>query len=69
VLEKSKYHEHEWKICGDLKAIGLLLGQEATQNFPVSYARGIAGPVTYIVILYIGPKGSNCTQDPKMSGM
>jgi hypothetical protein len=28
VLEKIKYHEHEWKICGDLKVIGLLLGQQ-----------------------------------------
>ena len=26
VLEKIKYHEHEWQICGDLKVIGLLLG-------------------------------------------
>jgi hypothetical protein len=26
VLEKIKYHEHEWLICGDLKVIGLLLG-------------------------------------------
>jgi predicted nucleic acid-binding Zn ribbon protein len=25
VLEKIKYHEHEWQICGDLKVIGLLL--------------------------------------------
>ena len=28
VLEKVKYHEHEWQICGDLKVIGLLLGQQ-----------------------------------------
>jgi hypothetical protein len=28
VLEKIKYHEHEWQICGDLKVIGLLLGQQ-----------------------------------------
>jgi hypothetical protein len=28
VLEKIKYHEHEWKICGDLKVIGLRLGQQ-----------------------------------------
>jgi hypothetical protein len=26
VLEKIKYHKHEWRICGDLKVIGLLLG-------------------------------------------
>jgi hypothetical protein len=28
VLETIKYHEHEWHICGDLKVIGLLLGQQ-----------------------------------------
>jgi predicted nucleic acid-binding Zn ribbon protein len=28
VLEKIKYHEHEWQICGDLKVTGLLLGQK-----------------------------------------
>jgi hypothetical protein len=28
VLQKIKYHEHEWQICGDLKVIGLLLGQQ-----------------------------------------
>jgi len=33
VLEKIKYHEHEWQICCDLKVIGLLLDyKEATQN-------------------------------------
>jgi len=43
--------------------------KEATQNIPVSYASGIAGPGTNIGLLYIGPKGSNCNQDPKMSRM
>jgi hypothetical protein len=28
VLEKIKYHEHEWQIRGDLKVIGLLLEQQ-----------------------------------------
>jgi hypothetical protein len=28
VLEKIKYHEHEWQICSDLKVIGVLLGQQ-----------------------------------------
>jgi len=28
VLEKIKYQKHEWQICGDLKVIGLLLGQQ-----------------------------------------
>jgi hypothetical protein len=28
VLKKIKYHEHEWQICGYLKVIGLLLGQQ-----------------------------------------
>jgi len=43
--------------------------KEATQNIPVSYASGIAGPGTNIGILYIDPKGSNCKQDTKMSRM
>jgi hypothetical protein len=28
VLEKIKYHEHELQMCGGLKVIGLLLGQQ-----------------------------------------
>jgi hypothetical protein len=28
VLEKIKYHEHEWSLCGNLKVSGILLGQE-----------------------------------------
>jgi hypothetical protein len=28
LLEKIKYREHEWQLCGDLKVIGLLLGQQ-----------------------------------------
>jgi len=43
--------------------------KEATQNVPVSYESGIAGPGTNIGKLYIGPKGNNCNQDPKMSRM
>jgi hypothetical protein len=27
MLEKIKYHEHEWSLCGDLKVSGILLGQ------------------------------------------
>jgi hypothetical protein len=35
VLEKIKYHEHEWQICGDLKVIGLLKGQQRSYTkFP-----------------------------------
>jgi hypothetical protein len=41
--------------------------KEATQNIPVSYASAISRPRTNIGIQYIGPKGSNCNQDPKMS--
>ena len=33
VLEKIKYHEHEWQICGDLKVIGLLLDKMSL--FPI----------------------------------
>jgi len=70
VLEKIKYHEHESQICGDLKVIGLLLGlQRGYTKVPVSYASGTAGPGTNNGKLYIGPKGSNCNQDPKMSRM
>ena len=29
VIEKLKYHEHKWLICGDLKVISILLGQQA----------------------------------------
>jgi len=43
--------------------------KEVTQNIPVFYASGIAEPGANIGILYIGPKGSNCNQDPKMSRM
>jgi hypothetical protein len=28
VIEKFKYHEHDWQICGDLKVVGLLLEQQ-----------------------------------------
>ena len=29
VLQKIKYDEYNWDICGDLKVIGLLLGQQS----------------------------------------
>ena len=29
LLQKIKYSEHKWLICGDLKVIGLLLGQQS----------------------------------------
>ena len=28
VLEKIKYREHNWTICGDLKILSILLGQQ-----------------------------------------
>jgi hypothetical protein len=35
VLEKIKYHKHEWQISGDLKVIGLLMGQQRSYTkFP-----------------------------------
>jgi len=34
VVEFFKYHEHEWQICGDLKVIGLLLGQVGYTKYP-----------------------------------
>jgi hypothetical protein len=56
-----------WK--GDHPAMSPQSNKEATQNFPVSYASGIARSGTNIEVLYIGPKGSNCNQDPKVSRM
>lgn len=29
VLQKIKYHNHEWILCGDLKVLGMLLGQQS----------------------------------------
>ncbi|EFN81509.1 hypothetical protein EAI_11433, partial [Harpegnathos saltator] len=29
ILAKIKYNEHQWKICGDLKVIGLLIGMQS----------------------------------------
>ena len=29
LLEKVKYAEHKWQVCGDLKVIGMLLGQQS----------------------------------------
>lgn len=35
VLEKIKYSEHQWRICGDLKIIGIVLGmQSGNIKFP-----------------------------------
>ena len=28
LLDSLKYHEHKWKICGDLKVIAILLGMQ-----------------------------------------
>lgn len=29
VLEKIKYSEHQWKVCGDLKIVTMILGQQS----------------------------------------
>jgi hypothetical protein len=35
VLEKIKYQEHEWSLCGDLKVSRILLGQQGgNTKFP-----------------------------------
>lgn len=35
VLEKIKYSEHNWQICGDLKILNMILGQHSGYtNFP-----------------------------------
>jgi len=28
VLEKIKYHKHSWYLCGSMKILGVLLGQQ-----------------------------------------
>jgi hypothetical protein len=58
VLEKIKYHEHEWSLCGDIKVSGILLAQkEAIPDSYVSYANGIAERGTNIGQLQSGLKG------------
>ena len=34
VLNKIKYSDHAWTICGDLKAISMLLGQGKNTKYP-----------------------------------
>jgi len=29
LIDVLKYNEHQWKICGDLKIISMILGQQA----------------------------------------
>lgn len=44
VLDKIKYSEHQWRICGDLKIATLLLvNNRDSQNIPAIYVCGIAG--------------------------
>ncbi|KYN11115.1 hypothetical protein ALC57_16739 [Trachymyrmex cornetzi] len=31
VFQSIRYDEHKWKVCGDLKAIGMILGQQTGQ--------------------------------------
>ena len=53
VLTKIKYSEHDWKICGDLKMICILLGQ---QNFLVFCVYGIVELAKNIGLRRIGQR-------------
>jgi hypothetical protein len=56
VLEKIKYHDHEWKIAVILRTLDCCWdNKETTQNLHVSYASGIAvpGTNTACVIFYL----------------
>jgi hypothetical protein len=58
VLEKIKYHEHEWYLCGDLKVSGILLGQQGgNTRFPFFLCEWVAGRGTNIAQLKSGLKG------------
>ena len=37
VLCKLKYNEHKWKICGDLKIITMMLGQQSGWETPMLF--------------------------------
>ena len=40
ILDKLKYKEFEWTVCGDLKVISMILGlQGGTQDFPVFFVQ------------------------------
>lgn len=39
VLDKIKYDDHEWTVCGDLKVISMILG--GYKKFPCFFVSGI----------------------------
>ena len=42
ILDKLKYKEFEWTVCGDFKVTSCYLGSKVvTQNFPVFFVNGI----------------------------
>ena len=56
ILDKLKYKEFEWTVCGDLKLISMILEQQGgTQNFPVFF-------VNAIVVLKLNTGTRKCGQ-------
>jgi hypothetical protein len=56
LLKAKRYSICGWKICGNLKDIGLFLGSIlSTQNFVVFFVNGRAEQTTNIKKLKIGP--------------
>jgi len=55
LLKAVSYSKYGWKICGDLKIIGLLLGMHmTTKSFAVVCANGAAEQKTNITKLSTG---------------
>jgi hypothetical protein len=52
VLNKIKYHEHEWVICVDLKMVNFLLGQQSGYTRAIFYviylALVLSSPASYV---------------------
>lgn len=43
VLKKIKYEDHKWLICGDLKILSMILGQQSDFTKYPCFLCGIAG--------------------------
>lgn len=55
LLAKLKYNNHNWKLCGNLKIMTILLGQQrVSRNTRVLFANGIAVLVISIMSEKIG---------------
>jgi hypothetical protein len=71
LLKVISYSKCEWKICGDLKVIGLLLGMQSgyTKFSAVCVVDGAAEQKTNITRLRIGPCEKTQFQRKSMSGI